>query len=229
MLPQKLIRCTWNRNITVLRTFPSVDVDHHTLFIDVRDFEVQRFLEPQAAGIDCGEEGVVARRRDAGEGGAHLFGTEHSRKPVFSLRPDDAQDIPVTAQNVLKEKADAGIADSHGFGCPLEDVSAMEEVSLKLFFGDEIGGFVAEMLDEQSDCASVTYLRCIALTAQLQGFFGLLVPVFHGHTLLVQQDLTALEMYGNTEITQEISNGGGMGAVWMLCPSAAERLTRITD
>jgi hypothetical protein len=34
------------RNITILRTLPPVDVDHHTVFIDVRDFEVQRFLEP---------------------------------------------------------------------------------------------------------------------------------------------------------------------------------------
>ena len=91
---------------------------------------------------------MVARRRDAGKGGAYLFDTKHSRKPVFSLRPNDAQDMPVTAQDVLKEKADAGIADSHGFGRPLANVPAMEEVFLKLFFGDEIGGFVAEMLNE---------------------------------------------------------------------------------
>ncbi len=93
------------------------------------------------------------------------------------------------------------------------------------FFGDEVGGFAVEMLNEQSDCACVTYLCSVALAAQLQGFFGLLVPVFHDHTLLVQQDLTALEMYGNTEITQEMSDEGGMGEEYMLCPSAAERLT----
>jgi len=129
---------------------------------------------------------VVARRRDVGEGSAHLFGSEHSRKSVFTLRPDDAQDMPVTAKDVLKEEAYAGVADTHCVRCPLELVSAMEKVFLKLFFGDEIGGFAIEMFNEQSDCASVTYLRCIVLTAQLQGLFGLLVPVFHSHTLLVQ-------------------------------------------
>ena len=40
MLPQKSIRRTGKRNITVFSAFPPVDMDHHTVFIDVRDFEV---------------------------------------------------------------------------------------------------------------------------------------------------------------------------------------------
>ena len=97
MLPQKSIRSMGKRDTTVLRTFPPVDMDHHSVLIDVGDFEVQRFLKPKAAGIDCGEKSVVARRSDAGKGGAHLFGTEHSGSRCSRLRPDDAQNMPVTA------------------------------------------------------------------------------------------------------------------------------------
>jgi hypothetical protein len=96
--------------------------------------------------------------------------------------------MPVSAKDMLKEEADTNIADTQSVRRPLADVSAMKKVFLKLFLGDEIGGFVTEMLNEQSDCAGVTFLRAVALTAQLQGFFGLLVPVFHDHTLLVKQD-----------------------------------------
>ena len=61
----------------------------------------------------------------------------------------------------------------------------MEEIFLKLFFGDEVGGFVV-MLGEHPHRAGVAFLRPFCHTVQLQGLDGLLVPVFHDHTLLVK-------------------------------------------
>jgi len=54
-----------DRNVSVLRTLAAMDVDHHTATVDIRNFEVPRFLEPETAGIDRGEEGVIVGRRDA--------------------------------------------------------------------------------------------------------------------------------------------------------------------
>jgi hypothetical protein len=60
----------------------------------------------------------------------------------------------LTLGNVFKEEAAPGIAALHGVGRPLADISAMEEILLKLFFGDEIRGLVT-MLGEDMYCAGV--------------------------------------------------------------------------
>ena len=77
MLPQNRKRRMRKRNVAILGAFALVDVDHHTTAVDIRDFEVPRFLQPETTGVNRGEEGAVATRRDSGEDVEHLFGTEH--------------------------------------------------------------------------------------------------------------------------------------------------------
>jgi hypothetical protein len=93
--------------------------------------------------------------------------------------------IHPASSNVLKEEAASGIAALDGVGRPLADISAMEEILLKLFFGDEIMGLVT-MLGEDAYCSDVVCLRSFGFAVQLQGFDELLVPVSHDHVLLVK-------------------------------------------
>ena len=128
---------------------------------------------------------MVARGSDMSKDIVHFFDREHRRHPLFGLCPGDFEDVPVTLENVLKEEAAPGVAALHGVGRPLTDISAMKEILLKLFFGDEIGS-LATMLSEDSYCADVVCLRSFGFAVQLQGFDEHFVPVFHDHTLLVK-------------------------------------------
>ena len=56
-----------------------------------------------------------------------------------------AEDVPVAAEDLLKEEANATVADAQSRGGPLVDVSAVEEVLLELLFGNEVGGLLVEL------------------------------------------------------------------------------------
>jgi len=64
-------------NVAILRAFALMDVDHHKLTVNIRCFDVPRFLKPEATGVNRREEGTIAMRRDSGKDVEHLFGTEH--------------------------------------------------------------------------------------------------------------------------------------------------------
>jgi hypothetical protein len=42
-------------------------MDHHALTIDIGDFEMESFVESEAAGVDGGEIGVVVEGFDVGK------------------------------------------------------------------------------------------------------------------------------------------------------------------
>ena len=55
---------------TIFGAFTAVDVEHHAMTVDVSDFEMLGFLQPQTAGVDGGErararEGPAWRAEDA--------------------------------------------------------------------------------------------------------------------------------------------------------------------
>ena len=53
------------RDVAILGTLSTVDMNHHAGGIDIGDFEVETFMEPQAAGIDGGKIGVILEGFDA--------------------------------------------------------------------------------------------------------------------------------------------------------------------
>jgi len=133
------------RDIAVLGALSTVDMDHHAFGVDIGDFEVEAFVESEAAGIDGGEIGIILEGFDLGEKTSDFFPAENGGEASFGLSPEDAEDMPVALKDMLEEEADAAIADAHGIGGPLIDVLSVEEIVLKFLFGDQIGGFVIEL------------------------------------------------------------------------------------
>ena len=124
------------RHVAIFGALPTVDMDHHAGGIDIGDFEVETFMESQAAGIDGGKIGVILEGFDLGKNGSDFFTAENSRKASFGLGTEDSEDVPVSLEDVFEEEADAAIADAHGIGGPVINVLPVEEIVLKFLLGD---------------------------------------------------------------------------------------------
>jgi hypothetical protein len=52
-------------HIAILGSLSSVDMDHHTVAIDIGDFEMETLVKSETAGIDGGKIGVILEGFDA--------------------------------------------------------------------------------------------------------------------------------------------------------------------
>ena len=73
VLAQQLKSGLRQRDIAVLGALAAVDMDHHALTVDIGDFEMAGFVEPQAAGVDGGEIDVVVEGFDVGQNASDFF------------------------------------------------------------------------------------------------------------------------------------------------------------
>jgi hypothetical protein len=124
------------RDVAVLGALSPVDMDHHAGRVDIGDFEVEAFVESEAAGIDGGEIGVILGGFDLGQEAADFFPAKDGREASFGLGSEDSEDMPVTLQDVFVEEANAAIADPHSIGRPVIDVFPAEEIVLEFLLGD---------------------------------------------------------------------------------------------
>ena len=61
---KELQNASRQRGIAIVVTFAVSDVKEHAVTVDVADLEVETFAEPQAAGVEGGEEDSMARKLD---------------------------------------------------------------------------------------------------------------------------------------------------------------------
>ncbi len=165
------------RHVAVLGALAAVHVDHHACRIDVGDFQIQRLLQPQPAGVDGGEEGAVVGGVHVREDGAHFAFGENGGKPRFGPRPQVVEELPVPLQHLDEVEANPAVADAHGVGGPAIDILAVQEVGFQFRLGDRLGGLVAVELAQHPQCAGVSFLGTLGLAVQRQRVDGLLEPV----------------------------------------------------
>jgi hypothetical protein len=151
-------------------------MDHHAGGIDIGDFEVETFVEPQAAGVDGGEIGVILEGFDLGKNGPDFLTAENGGKASFGLGSEDSEDVPVSLEDVFEEEANAAIADAHGIGGPVINVLSTEEIVLEFLLGDQVGGFVIE-LGEHADGAGVGLLSPFPLAIELKSLDRFVIPL----------------------------------------------------
>ena len=164
------------RDVAILGALSTVDMDHHAGGIDIGDFEVETFMESQAAGIDGGEIGVILEGFDLGKNASDFFDAENGRESSFILGSEDSEDVPVSLEDVFVEEAYAAIADAHGIGGPVIDVLPVEEIVLEFLLGDQIGGFAVE-LAEHANGAGVGLLSPFSFAVELKGLDRSVIPL----------------------------------------------------
>jgi len=164
------------RDVAILGTLSTVDMDHHAGGIDIGDFEVETFVKSEATGIDSGEIGVILEGFDLGKNASDFFTAENGRKASFGLGSEDSKDVPIALEDVFVEEANPAIADAHGIGGPVINVLSVEEIVLEFLLGDQIGGFVVE-LAEHANGAGVGLLSPFSFAIELKSLDRSVIPL----------------------------------------------------
>ena len=97
---------------------------------------------------------------------------------MSGLRTQERQRGPVTLQDVLREEAEATVAEAHGRRGQASDGFAVEEVTLQLLCGDAVGGCVGE-LGQQADFSDIGCWRPFAFAAEVESRDHLLTQWAH--------------------------------------------------
>jgi hypothetical protein len=163
------------RHVAIFGALATVDMDHHAGGIDIGDFEVETFMESQAAGIDGGKIGVILEGFDLGQNASGFFNAKNGRESSFILGSEDSEDVPVSLEDVFVEEAYAAIADAHGIGGPVINVLSVEEIVLEFLLRDQVGGFAVE-LAEHANGAGVGLLSPFSFAVELKGLDRSVIP-----------------------------------------------------
>jgi hypothetical protein len=143
-------------------------MDLEALAIDVGDLKGEGFMESESQAVDSGEGDLVVQGCSRLEQTPHCFNTEDGGKAVCGLRPHQRQRVPITLEDVLREKADATVADAHGSWGEAIDVFAVQEVVLEVWFGEQVRRCAIE-LSQQTYFTDVGLLSPFSLATELKG------------------------------------------------------------
>ena len=157
-----------------------MDMEHHPVAVDIRDFQMQRLLQAQAAGIGGGKEDAIVEGVDARKHSAHLLAGEHRRQAEFLLGAQVVEGSPVALEDMGEEKADPRMGDAHRIRRPLVDVAPVQKVILKLRLRDQLRGLL-EKLQQVAHGTGIGLLSSFSFSSQLQGAHRFFVPVGHAH------------------------------------------------
>ena len=86
---------------------------------------------------------------------------------MFSLSPNQRQGVPIALEDVLIEESDATGADTHGSRDEAVDVCAVQEIMLKLLFGEHVGRCARE-LSQQADLTDIGLLGTLSFATALK-------------------------------------------------------------
>lgn len=134
------------------------DVKEHAVAVDVADLEVETFAEPEAAGVEGGEEDLMARKLDVIEQESGFLTGENDREFEMGSGLNDSQLVrPFPTKSQLPEDFDGAEGLVGGGVSELFDRLEVNEVSLNLLEGEEIGSAV-EVFAELTDTSQIGLL-----------------------------------------------------------------------
>ena len=156
-----------DRALAVFGALPAMDMDLEALPINIGDLEEEGFMEPEAQAIHGGEGDLVVQGSGRLEEPSDLLHTEDSGELVDGRRAHEREGVPVALEDVLREAAEATVAEAHGRGGEAIDVFAVQERALERLFGEQVGRVVGA-LSQQADCPDRRFLRPFALATEVE-------------------------------------------------------------
>lgn len=132
----------------------------------VGDLQKKSFLEPQAAGIDGGQENEIMKSGNLAQNAVDFLSGQNGGQSFFRWRFNDLEQIPVALHDMKVEKLDGAVTDAHGVGLPFVDVLAMNEVPLELLLGDLVGFLAVEEFNELAHMPGIGFLGSFSFAVQ---------------------------------------------------------------
>ena len=165
-------------DVPVCGALAAVDMDLEARAINVGHWQEEGFLESEAQTLHGGEGDLVMQGSRGREEPSARLHTEDGGEPVGGVRAQERSGVPVALADVLREKADATGADTHGSRGESVNIFPVQEVVLEFGLGDHVWGFVGE-LGEQTDFADIGFLSPFACATELEGGDHLLTQRGH--------------------------------------------------
>jgi hypothetical protein len=137
------------------------------LAVNVGDLQVEGFVEPESQAIDRGEVDLIVQGGGSLEQTSDFLGTEDGGEAVFGLSANERQGVPVALEDIVIEEPDATVADTHRSWRETIDIFSVQEVGLKLRFGDQVRGLAIE-LSEHAYFTDIGLLGPFAFATELE-------------------------------------------------------------
>jgi hypothetical protein len=165
-------------DVPVFGALATLDMDLEALTIKVRALQRESLMEPEAQALDGGKGDLVVQGGGRLKEPLDLLHTEDGRETVGGLRTQECKGVPVALEDVLREKADATVADTHGRWGEAVDIFPVQEGVLEFLCRDAVGGCVVA-LSQQTDFPDRGFLSPFALATELESRDHLLTQGGH--------------------------------------------------
>jgi hypothetical protein len=134
---------------------------------DVRDLQDEGCMEPQAQARDGGKGDLVVQRGGRRQEPLDRRHTEDGGEPVGGWCTQECEGVPVALEDVLRAKADATRADTHGRGGEAVAMFPVQEGVLEFWCREAVGGRVVARR-EQAYCPDIGCLGPFALATEVE-------------------------------------------------------------
>jgi hypothetical protein len=166
------------RDVPVLGALAAMPMALATLTVNVGTLQGEGFMKPEAQAIDGGKVNLMVQRWGRLEKPPALRDTEHGRKAVCGLSPNERQGGPVTLEDMQREASDAPGAEAHGSRSEVIAILSVQAGGLKLGGGEKRRRFAQE-LREQAALTDGGWLGTFALATELESRTHLLTQWGH--------------------------------------------------
>ena len=122
-----------------------MDMNTFALRINIGYLKEQGLMEPKAAGVNGSQIGFILDGINRVDNGPDFFEAQDGGKGLFSFGMDEFEGVPLTFEHVNEKELDTAVADPHSCGGPFIFVFSVEEIVLKLLFGDLVRSFLVKI------------------------------------------------------------------------------------
>ena len=105
-IPEDLKSSEGQRDVPVLVSLSTMDVNEHSIGIDVRNLEVGTFLEPEPEGVHDGETGFMMGELDQVQDFSNFVDTEDHGEGFLLFGSDELESGPFSLEGVGEEELD---------------------------------------------------------------------------------------------------------------------------
>ena len=119
---------SWQWHITVLATFALLDMNDHTLAVDIGDLEGSAFGKPESTGIDGQQADTVDWETNAIENTPDFFTSEDDGKASLTLGTHQVECAPFLFEGLSKKELNATESNGYRRALPLLDIADVEKI-----------------------------------------------------------------------------------------------------